>query len=102
MSAVGPGGEDRTPWLTWGLLVVCAVSLLYTQQLERRARAGSEAELQKAVAYLHEHPYLEVTRALEDAVDRATFAAIRDGHERARELRGAPTIAPTAPSPAGS
>jgi membrane associated rhomboid family serine protease len=56
--AVNPA-ENQQPWVTYGLLVLCAIALMYSNHLERDARSSADAAVAKAAAYWTERPYLE-------------------------------------------
>ena len=51
--------ENQRPWVTYGLLVLCAIALMYSNRLERDIRSSADGAVTKAAAYWTERPYLE-------------------------------------------
>ena len=56
--AVNPA-ENQQPWVTYGLLLLCAIALIYSNRLERDVRSSGDVAVEKAAAYWTERPYLE-------------------------------------------
>jgi len=51
--------ENQQPWVAYGLLVLCAIALMYSNSLERDVLSSADAAVEKAAAYWTERPYLE-------------------------------------------
>jgi membrane associated rhomboid family serine protease len=72
--------------VAYGLLVLCAIALMYSNSLERTVLSSADAAVEKAVAYWTERPYLEpadiiVQKLTPEAIEsrRAKFRRDRSG-----------------------
>ena len=75
--------ENQQPWVTYGLLVLCAIALMYSNSLERDVMSSADAAVEKAAAYWTERPYLEPADII---VEKLTTEAIES--RRAEFRRG--------------
>jgi len=77
--------ENQQPWVTYGLLVLCAIAWMYSNSLERDVLSSADAAVEKAAAYWTERPYLEPADII---VKKLTTEAIES--RRAEFRRGRP------------
>ncbi len=82
--------ESRQPWVTCGLLVLCAVASLYSNRLEKQVLSSADAAVSRAAAYWTERPYLEPADII---VEQLTIEAVQSRRaEFARERSGRGSI----------
>jgi membrane associated rhomboid family serine protease len=76
--------SERLPWLT--LLLACVFALVTWLSMEgsQEIADGSRRQLDEAVQVLHQHPYLEASRALRERVIGYEITQPREAHEGAR------------------
>jgi len=75
---------NRQPWVTYGLLLLCAIGWVTANQRERDVRGAAEAALDTAAAYWTEHPYLEPADVVAERLGAEAIARRRAEFERAR------------------
>jgi membrane associated rhomboid family serine protease len=78
--------------MTFVLVAVCVCVYSATQYTARQAQELAEGELQAAIAYLLEHPYLEPGPVLAERVDATHIEQRRESERTKRNRRGAPPI----------
>jgi membrane associated rhomboid family serine protease len=78
--------ENQQPWVAYGLLVLCAIALMYSNSLEHDVLGSADAAVGTAAAYWTERPYLEpadiiVKRLTPEAIEsrRVEFRRDRSG-----------------------
>ena len=80
--------EDQQPWVTYGLLVVCAIALVYSNSLERTVLSSADAAVERAAAYWTERPYLEPADIIVKKLTPEAIASQRAKFRRDRSGRG--------------
>jgi len=78
--------------VTFLLIAVCVCVFSLTQHASNQAQAAAERELQGAIAYFLEHPYLEPGAILSQRVDMDKIEQTRKRQRFDRSRRGAPPI----------
>ncbi len=58
-SPAANSAKNQQPWVTYGLLMICAIALIYSNRLERDVRSSADVAVEKAATYWTERPYLE-------------------------------------------
>jgi membrane associated rhomboid family serine protease len=91
-STIGRGSAHAVPWVTFLLVVVCVCVYSLTQYASNQVQAAAERELQGAIDYLVEHPYLEPGSILSERVDLGKIEHKRARQRFDRVRRGAPPI----------
>jgi membrane associated rhomboid family serine protease len=91
-STIGRGSAHTVPWVTFLLIAVCVSVYSLTQYASHQVRAAAERELQTAIDYLVEHPYLEPGSVLSERVDMKRIEQTRARQHFDRVRRGAPPI----------
>ncbi|HXV36496.1 MAG TPA: rhomboid family intramembrane serine protease, partial [Myxococcota bacterium] len=85
MSTSRPSSAQHPqPWLSCALLLVCAIALTYSRQLEREVRAASAAAAERAADYWSERPYLEPAEIVVRHLGSDTIESRRAEHRRER------------------
>ena len=85
-------GTERVPWLTLGLIAALLATFALTHSQQPVTSEGAEVELEHAVDYWLEHPYLEPAPAIIDAAAHVAGSA-----DLGAFLAGARRRGPTAP-----
>jgi hypothetical protein len=80
--------ENQQPWVTYGLLVLCAIALMYSNSLERDVLGSADAAVEKAAAYWTERPYLEPADIIVEKLTTETIESRRAEFRRGRSGRG--------------
>jgi membrane associated rhomboid family serine protease len=80
--------ENQQPWVAYGLLVLCAVALMYSSSLERDIRSSAGAALGNAAAYWTERPYLEPADIIVERLTNEAIQSRRAEFERDRSGKG--------------
>jgi len=80
--------ENRQPWVVYGLLLLCAIALIYSDSLERGVRDSADAAVSKAAAYWSERPYLEPADIIVEKLTSEVVQSRRAAFERDRSGRG--------------
>ena len=79
---------NQQPWVTYGLLVLCAIGLIYSNSLERDVRSSADTAVAAAVAYWEEHPYLEPADIIVEKLTAGAIQGRRAEFQRERSKRG--------------
>jgi membrane associated rhomboid family serine protease len=80
------------PWATFSVIAVCVCVYSLTQHASNQVHAAAERELQAAIEYLLEHPYLQPGEILSERVDLRNIEQRRARLSSDRSRRGAPPI----------
>ncbi len=80
--------EHQQPWVTYGLLVLCAVAMTYSNSLERGVRSTGDSAVERAAAYWTERPYLEPADNIAKKLTAETIVSRRAEFQRDRNRRG--------------
>ncbi|MCH8889724.1 MAG: tRNA epoxyqueuosine(34) reductase QueG, partial [Myxococcales bacterium] len=80
--------ENQQPWVTYGLLVLCAIALMYSNRLERDVRSSADVAVEKAAAYWTERPYLEPAESIAKKLTAEAIQSRRAEFQRDRSGRG--------------
>ena len=89
------GEVRRQPWVTYGIILSCALVFLATHVLNSDVNANAERLVEDAYEYWAAHPYLEAAPRLTEITGHPG-GAIREDFYAVWEESGAPPI------PAGS
>jgi len=85
--AAKPTGK-RQPWVTYALLLLCAVGLNHANRLESEVRSAADAVADDAVAYWKERPYLEPAAIIVAKLTAEGIQSRRDEFQRSRSGSG--------------
>jgi membrane associated rhomboid family serine protease len=80
--------ENQQPWVAYGLLVLCAVALMYSNSLERDVLSSADAAVETAAAYWTERPYLEPADIIVKKLTAEVVESRRAEFRRDRSGRG--------------
>ena len=80
--------ENQKPWVAYGLLVICAIALMYSNILERDVRSSADAAVSEAAAYWTERPYLEPADIIVEKLTSEAIQSRRAEFQQDRSGRG--------------
>ena len=80
--------ENQQPWVAYGLLVLCAIALMYSNSLERDVLSSADAAVETAAAYWTERPYLEPADIIVKKLTAEVVESRRAEFRRDRSGRG--------------
>ncbi|MBW2494409.1 MAG: rhomboid family intramembrane serine protease, partial [Deltaproteobacteria bacterium] len=75
---------SQQPWVTYGLLVFCAIGLAYSKSLEGGVLSAADAAVANAAAYWKERPYLEPADIIVETLTAEAVQARRAEFRRER------------------
>jgi membrane associated rhomboid family serine protease len=84
--------KEQLPWVTYALLLICALSMLHSKTLESSARPATETAIAEAAKYWKERPYLEAPSTLISELGQAQIDDRRTQFQQELEQRSAPDI----------